>query len=432
MIRKAPFLLLAFFLMLFFSCTKEEEVSNPEITVNSPQPYTAYSMGDSIPVIAEIADAEGITSVKVVLVTEEVAIVNGEIARSFDGVQTKLEINWNYPLDNTQLESGLYYLQIQAKSNDGQKSQYIEVYISEMAVATEKAMVLSKKQDGNFHLGDISTDGNYMVRISDLGFKADRMAVNSQTQQLFLLSASPGRLRAYDAGDYQLQWIIEASQPYSVFTDIFIGPGNVYVSSENGELIGLNSAGNIQFTAEADQDYIPRQLAVGEDYVLTYAEKRNGPDRFVRVYYNGTGVYIHQREVEEKVIEIVPDENDLFYLFANKDNAGRIYACEAENNELILLKDVNQGMIETVVSATENSIYLKAGDYWFRYNTSLNSIMPASYLEQLEVAAYDEIQEAVYVSDGSTVEMITTGNGLTQWSLQVHPEVKAISVLYNK
>lgn len=391
-------------LLFFSSCEKNKDKPLPQILLTSPQELDDFFAGDSIPVIAQITHTMEIVSVKI-------SLVNGEgipvlVPKYIYPGSSSYALDYEYPITEN-LPSGSYNLLISAGDGNNTAKVYTQLIITGVGRFFEQAIAICQPNTLNTYLYGIDADGEY-ENILNLDHGYTDSDISYDQRQLYILKPSPDILYAYDLDSISEEdFSVIASPPYPEYHSVsyFQFPSLAYVPNGNGEIRGFNSQGSPIFITPVNTDTIPLLCYQHDNMMLAYCVRRGGPERFIKQYYEGTGVYRAGLKIYFNVVDIFSLDPDLAMVFGNDDTTVRAYVYDITGNVLYNEIPLPEGLISQVVEISTGRYLIghENGIYLYNRNDASTSIWMAGV--EVDVLVYDDLRQYVYLAKENEVFM---------------------------
>lgn len=388
-------ILLCCMFIFFSSCEKNKDQPLPQIMLTSPQELDAFIVGDSIPVIAQITHTMEIVSVKIALVNAEGIPVL--VPKYIYPGSSSYVLDYEYPINNN-LPSGNYSLLISAGDGSNTTKVYTQLMISGVGRFFEQTIAICQPNTLNTYVYGINADGDY-ENILNLDHGYIDSDISSDQRQLYILKPSPDILNAYDLDSLaEKDFSVNASPPYPEYHSVsyFQFPSLAYVPNANGEIRGYNNQGSPIFITLVNTDTIPIECYRHDNMMLAYCARRGGPERFIRQYYSGTGVYRAGLKININVVDIFSLDPDQTVVFGNDDNTARAYVYDITGNVFYGEISLPEGLISQLVEISSGRYLIGHENGIYLYNHSNASMSIWLQGVSVDVLVYDDLRQYVY------------------------------------
>lgn len=409
------------------SCQKGTDDIFPVIDIQAPPENTKYEVFDTIEVRAFISDNKIISSAGVTLVNKnKIPVTN--VSFKYPGTGTYQLVS-DLVLSDKYIESGDYYVQVQASDGNNVKYQYQPVRIEGIEKQVMGYIVLTSP-------GSLATNVHRLTSefIPDTSFifphRYQFSMMNPFYEHFYMVTPSPSRIHCFGLTRLEEQWIEYASLPYPAFLDGVVNK-ETWLSTLNGDILAYNSSGRVVFRTPVLQGFKIPVFNVGEVFVNAEAVSNDGNVRYFTTYFKTSGLMYYSVGVMEDIIAIEPMQNKAV-IFANEINGLVINEFDPENlnsiTKLYYLPDIRFDMVRRA----EDGIYLCiASDRVFKYDYSQNS-MSLFYDEDTDILGYDEINGLVFVNAGADLIVLDGSSGEVYRTITFAEPVLDFHVIYNK
>jgi len=417
-------------IMSLYSCEKKKDESPPQLLVTSPAAMESFLVGDSIHVKAEISHTSSITYIKIALVNDDG--IPMLVPKYIHPAGTSYSLDYKYFI-NKNLESGTYSLLVSVGDGTNTAKKYTPVEITGIGRFFQKLLAVCRPSSLKTIIYAIDADGNY-ANVMNLDHPYTDSDISSDQRQLYLLKPSPDILYGYDLDSLSEDFSVMASPPYPQYNSVsyFKYPSLAYTPNANGEIRGFDNLGSSLYITPTNPDTIPMQCWHHDNMILAYCERRGGPQRFIRQYYKGTGVFRADLKINFSILEIFSQTPDQAVIFGNNDSTGKAYIYDVTGNALYIDLPVPQGLISHVVQISEE-IYLVAHENGI-YKYDHDGYSWSLWLDDVEadVLTYDDLRQFVYIANGEKVMVYNYNNFAQIQEISLPYEVLNLHVQYNK
>ncbi len=429
-LKHSRYLIISLLIIIITSCKKEVN-SDPQIVIISPTENQQFNVLDTIQVKCIVCDDNGIENIKTVLVNESLIPVLNPVNYYPQTENKNIDLEILYPLDDIHLESGKYFILVRAFDGTNFKNKYVSINLDEVPKELEKLIVLTKPDNFTTNVFSVNPvfeieemfviDGNYIS--SD---------ISSKYRQIYFTGDIPCKLFVFDLEENELDWSVDASMPYPVFSNVYYNDGTVYTSSENANITGYNNVGTVNLSTEFNTDSLPTKLLIHGEFILSDLKLRTGPQRLIATYYLVSGVKKQQIITNFKVIDFyLVDENNII-VFAVQNNTGKIFIYNVTENYISEpIHIFNDEIISTAITNKSNFLVGTNNTIWLfnSSNSSTTSVVEGITASQLE---YDELNEVIFATELNNINFFQYPSGNLIKCVNTQDTILNIHLLYNK
>jgi hypothetical protein len=257
-------------------------------------------------------------------------------------------------------------------------------------------------------------------------------AVSSQYQQFYYISPDPSRLFTYNLEDTLLAWDYNALLPYPILEDVYFAENLVYVASQNGDIIGLNSAGQNQFGTVTHSDRIPEKIFKHYDFIIADQRTRSNQYRYFALFFAQTGAFANQFRSDLEVVSFFSRNENEIIAFGNKNGQAKCIVYGIEENNGAEPAAMPAGMILEGVQVNDNEVLL-AMDYGvIEYNIQTFQYHLVFAYDDVVAMDYDTLNQFLSIARNEKVLFYEyPGSNLLETVTMDEP-VLNIHFLYNK
>ncbi len=421
---------LAIIAFLLFSCSKDEPVKYPQITIISPLENQLFQVFDSIPVEAEITYEKKISQILIRLTDKN---FNGILStiNLYPG-NANVHVQLNYPVDNLFLDDGEYFLQIRAESNGIYKNKYQKVLIKSVPLKLNEIVVLTQKAGNQIQFSSIDSTQSISELFSINGDFASS-EISSANKQIYIAGKNLININAYDLETNKIAWHLEPVPPIPMHSfNCLYYDENLYASSSYLSINGYNSNGSVIFNSSVSETSVPSTIFRFNDFLIVDLQNKTGGPTYLATWYTATGYEKQKLFTQFKVIDFQSvDENRILVFANNKIGDGEIWLYDPSANILTLLKSMSESLISSVKINSSNFL-ISTADAMFEFiypQTFMIPVLPGETGLRLK---YDELNTMIYIVGPQTIKKIKYPEMIFQKSFTFPDSILNIHLFYNK
>jgi len=417
------------FISLLLSCQKEKVDSIPEITIYSPVENQVFDVWDTIQIDADISDKINLISVKVGLVNQELISVQPAVYLYPQSPSFKLRID--YPISETNLVSGEYYLLIKANNEFNYRNNYQKIFINELPRQLDKIIVLTEKNLNLIGVFSVTeTDPATILFDIEGDFAASES--DSKNKRLYVAGLNQFNLLTYDFETFELVWQKDVFPPLPLHvSDCLYFDEELYASFASYYIYGYRYDGSLVFNTSVEEGILPSRLFKFNEFVLADLQSKTGGNNFLSTYYQVTGAEKQRLIIHFKVVEFFSADDDNLLICANENNNGLLKMYDPYGNILTDLLNVPGTIICCVkLSETDFLIGSNNGNFLLSLNpASLNPVLP-------EIVPYrfrfDPLNQKIYSSEPNLINVISYPAMTVQNTFTLTDSILNFHLIYNK
>ena len=430
MFKFRSILLLFVFLILNFSCNKDDRTSIPVVEILSPVDNEIFNVSDTIQVIAIINDEREIRNIQVVLVNEDFTPVAKTYIRYPNSNNYNLEME--YPIDDSTLESGDYYILVKAENESKFKNEYRKIKIVGEPLKLEKVMIVTGEGYQHISVNEIDSSQT-VVHLFDVNCNYTASAVSSRFQQFYLAGKTLISLRTFSVADNSVEWEVPPGIPAPIHNDNCLYADECLFATYNSQYIrGYDNAGNVVFTTNITSHDKPGAIIRLNDYVLVDMQKQNsaGTPELV-TYYVNSGIKLQIRQTQFEVSDFFRYSENRVYISANSSETGQLFLYNIEFDQLEHLADLPDKIVSSeiidadrVLLGTESDIYI------YDYST-MQLVLFLSDVSAVNIK-FEPLGSYLYLSSPKEIKMFKFPQMILQDTFLFEDTIKNVHLLYNK
>ena len=421
-------------LCCLFSCKKPVDSIKPVVNVVSPGEFASFSALDIISVKADISDETKLEFVSIRLVDEGLQPAMPTVTFNPEGKEYSL--NYGYSLNDIHLETGTYFLRINASDGVNETKKYVQVQVTGTSLE-RKGVVIVSTPSGS--MVDVSImDNSYNVSpfiVMNTDYSSS--CASSYYQYINVTPRSNGDMKSFRVNDKSVQWSV--STPAN-FEGMDFYDELSYVCFKSGEIKGYAENGAVSFSALSDGYHYPVKAFLHEGEVFVQEEEITGQGKKLTVYYFGSGADSKKGlDITFNVAAFASKDEDNVFLFANDATGqGKMYLLETTGASYGYWSPhaIPAGKIFDAIKISADNYLIAHENAIYRYQYSQNSLTVFASMPSVKSLTYDGLFNEVIAADGSQIKVFdypsgVGGNAVVKATIP-YPNVRDIHLLYNK
>ena len=417
-------------IILFASSCKEDEVPPPFIEVYNPSHLQSYAVGDSISISASISSGSILEYIKISLVNTNLINVNPVMSIYPETENYSLTVK--YPISNTAISSGQYYLIIEAVNSSSSEKAYTSINISSIPKRSLSLIAFSYENGNPIHIYKVDSLLQF-TEFSELSGDFGGAAVNPVSQYIYCMGKYTGPLRTIDANNGSIIDEIPAviQTPFPYYNCINWENNLLMVGLYDGYIKGYFNNTNLKFSYLINH-FRPQFIKYDGTYLLGsfFYQTNNAPG--VGIIYEISGYIKDILFTAYSIVDMYRVSGNNVLLFTMNGSQAELYTLDTYNMIITIKKTLASGEIYSVCDLGNNK-YLMTHDngliiYDYISNTS-SDFYPGTKPGKL---CYDEIDEKVYLSFEKEIYSYTWPTAQESGPLNLPDSIKDIHILYNR
>lgn len=354
-------------LIVFFSCKKEEEAVYPVIVTELPIENTIYTSGDTVTIKGKVTHIKPLTQVSVVITDISQIPVTPRFSLTPSG--NDYVINTQIIINNPELPSGNYYLNVRAGDGILETNHFVKIYIQEAPLNLEHIFVIAGNTTGGTDIFRMDTSLNMVLMANttgDFGYAVS----DGVNKRLYITGLFSSRIKCYDYSESTWLWEqqVPGFSPQPYFTDAALKNKVLYLGIRQQAVMAYNSSGTLVFNLPTPADRYPSLLHFHGDYMLTAQSLLSGQQASVMLYYRESGALLQSVPASMNTLAFYSKDQNNIFVFGN-DFSGqaqiRIYDMEA--NGLWEPYNLTSGTINSVAQIDNNTYLIGTNDRILKY-----------------------------------------------------------------
>ena len=394
-------LMLPLLIVAVMSCEKTDDI-NPDVKIISPL-GGSYSVMDTIRVRAKISDNEIIKTVSVMLLDLDNQVVCPSNTYSVSASSYSLDVL--FLIDNLYLESGKYYLVVEASDGFNTQKKYVSIIVGGLDRSLEDILIVEKDNLKT----SIYSIMNGKVLLKEFQFEYQDFIYNPYSEQYVFLS-NDGILTAYSKEDVEELWRVENlnSPSYPYQGSLFYKDQLTYVSTYSGEIRAYNGQGNVvkQANTVDNKGQISQYYFAYDKIMAVKKPFVNGNDR-IEELNEVTGASVRTYEISFSPEKILFVDQDLSVVFGNQYSEAKACSLSTLYNLVQPFGDFQSRKLGDAHQYSEYFYILSLDNQIVEYNLSNGN---ERFLENTQANVeffYEDIYKKLYYIDGNNISILS-------------------------
>ncbi|MEI6766472.1 MAG: hypothetical protein WCM76_12610 [Bacteroidota bacterium] len=417
------------FLLAFYSCKKEQDVSDPLIVISSPFDGQQFGVFDEIAVRGVVSDDRKLEYVTVVL--EDLNMVPVLKSYTFYPDNSTFQVDLSYAVNDVHLPSGEYYLLIRASDGVNEKNEFVRIGITAVPKKLECIYLVESLTD-KVLIQKVDTAGNVstiMTKPPDYSASA----ISSDYRLLLLCGKYSEDLTAYDVTSLQPSWNVDVinSPPFPYFENMVYDDGKLFVAYRDGHWDYYNLSGAMLTSKVTDQNWMPENFLVKDEFLITYQHEISGVDNKLVVYFLSSTAARQDYPINLEVIKMFNQYADQYLVFGNFMGQAYVQLHDISNGYLYNPVSLPPGTITSVERLSDKEYAIAIGNNILVYDddaATVNTLIPGV---SASLVRFDSVNAKLYVvpqSGGGIVNMYAWPGG--QYLGTINSEGTASEILF--
>jgi len=430
--KKYPFCLcIVFLLLITLSCKKEKDILAPEINITYPIENNLFHVYDTISIKADVKDQSALSFVKFDIVDENLIPVTSPII--VNPYSTYYTVNINYPIENTTLQTAVYYVHIAASDGNNVKNSYRKIYIYGTARKLKYMAAITKTNYNTLQVTKIDSlfNATSMFSVSSDFAASD---INCTNQLLYISGNYFGNLNAYNLYDNTLAWSIPAliNPPFPCFINCFYNGTYLLSSNYDGMIKGYYQYGTQNYSVTASSGMYPGITRQCGEYLVTELTNKLGSSKFLTLYYYSSAAFMQQLPINYSMVDLFSKDNQNIVLFANEAGQGKIKNYVINDNNTWDPITLPGGNIYAAAQVDANHYLITHdnGIYLYEYNTS-SVVLFASFLNARKIK-FDPLSNQLFACNAKSIKCYNYPSGTLVNTVTLSDTIRDFHLVYNK
>ena len=247
--RSNLFLISFTIFIVISSCKKDGDTLPPVVTIDNPYEYKIFNIYDTIYISGNVKDESIVQSVKISIVNSNFEPV---LSSEFHSLNTKdYYFNTSIAINDTHLNSGLYYVLVTGFDGTNYKNLYRAITINGIPLVFKKVIAITNVNSNSYNVYGINDTLQATLMFNYTGDYISS-AINNNYQQIYICGSINSDMNTYNLVSNSLQWSLpnENNAPFPSFNNVYFNNDIIYVSYYNDKIIGYNRLEGINVTAQ--------------------------------------------------------------------------------------------------------------------------------------------------------------------------------------
>lgn len=397
------FLFIISFLLVFFNSCVDEYDKAPEIMFETPSRNQVFQYGDTVFIRAKITDEVPITSVSAELLNEDKTSRTAQYKTDYNAK----EINYyeEIILNISKLNSGNYFLHIMARNEKNSRSVFLPIAINGIKWKLTEVFLITKISEQQTGITSINENGdNINVATLQGDYLASGMSI--EYQSLIISGKNTGDLSILNTEDGSLAWSIpnSISGLHPFFNSLHISDNRVFSGQRNSTIKCYDFAGGLVNSYGLPGERLAKNILYTQNRLFAETEDVLGGTRRLIQYYSGSSPATDHIIIQD--IISWDYYNDRLIIFANVNNAGKIYSYNFINNVFTLLK-TTETPITMATSKQRSEFFVACQDAIYLYDASVqNKLTKVINQSNIKNIFYDSYGENIFMHNSYNLYII--------------------------
>lgn len=415
------------FILIIVGCKKEKKNDAPIITVSLPQAEITLNAIDSVRVKTSITDDNGPLTISIYITDGQMQVLTPKLIKTSS--ENNLNIDELYFFSNKYLQSGIYYLVVNANDGKNNVNNFIKIYITEIPKVLKSIYVGVKDGAGTrIYCNDSLMNFNQIGYISSNIISS---CVNSYSNQMYTLTEN-GDFLCYSLNNFQLDW-----QKSGLFLPSHLKKGEIktydfltYVTDGNGFIYGYDNMGAVRKLYTINNG-APYNFNFIDNYILTCVEDNGTNNKSVQAYLQNGGLltkYITNFLPQT----ILPYSNKTVLVFAQNQSNVELYTYNFEINYLHSFGNPFAGIFHSAIETPDNKYLLSfSNEINVIENVYGNATIYATG-KRADILKFEELSNLLYATDSNNITIYNYPASSINFFYNFSDKILFIDFYYNK
>ena len=338
---------------------------------------------------------------------------------------------YDFLIPDENLNTGNYYLKIQANDDYNYKNEFIKIYLEAAPTKLEQIVVLTESGNNQINVSGIT---NFETIVELFSIEGDYSAseISSEHHKLFISGIEKINLQAYDLTTNQLDWEKGIIPHWPMHNSGCLHFDEwLYVTFDYRNIFGYDYKGIEKYNSEVEDFEAPGRIYKHNNYILTDIQKKNGTNPFISIFHAASGVEANRLNTTFEVVNFISLSDDIVLIIANTDENAYIGEYNVKSN---ILKDLifTETQFLSSVGINSSTIYISTSDNISLYNPNSNVLTPVLQEQGVKHMVYEKISDLLIISTNNELLLLNPPEMTNQKTLLFSDLILNIHLLYSK
>ncbi len=415
------------FVLIIFGCKKEKKNDAPILTVSLPQAEITLNAIDSVRVKTSITDDNGPLTISIYITDGQMQVLTPKLIKTTN--VNKINIDEFYFFNNKYLQSGIYYLVVNANDGKNNVNNFIKININEIPKILKSIYVGVKFGTGTrIYCSDSVMNFNQVGYISSNVINA---CVNSYSNQIYFLTEN-GNLLCYSLNNFQFDW-----QKSGLFLPNHIKKGEIktfdfltYATNGNGFIYGYDNMGAVK-KLYAINNGAPYNFNFIDNYILTCVEDNGTNNKSIQAIFQNGGI-LTKYTTNFLPQTILPYSSKTVLVFAQNQSNVELYTYNFEINYLHSFGNNKAGIFHTAIETPDNKYLLSVGNEINVIENIYGNSTIYAIGKRADILKFEELSNLLYATDSNNITIYNYPTSSINFSYNFNDKILFIDYWYNK
>jgi len=379
------------------SCKKEDENHPPQIKVNAPLENSSLKAMDTVWVDCEVSDddANSIT-VSIYIVNAQMQIITQPYTQTNHSTYAHIQIPYDF--SNRWLDSGIYYMVIQANDGNTSVKSYIKIYISAIPKKFCGLITGIQNQQGcDVYVCDTSFVFSKILSLPSV----IKGCCNPYEQSIEILLSS-GTLEAYSFDYYQKLYtkngLNKIGSPF--YGDVAVKYPYTYVTDANGNIFAIDENGIIRVSLATM--FSPYRLLYWNENWVTLSSQYPSTHYWIEIPQ-----MIKNYQTSFDLSDIFPLDETHCLLVSQQNQTVQFYSYKPEINYLITFGQSVSGVYNGGIFLNDE-LYVSIGNDLYAVDKIYGSVFSVFNGTALSNLTWEEVHQQLYAFNQKNIYILSS------------------------
>ncbi|GAB1403077.1 hypothetical protein MASR1M74_02550 [Lentimicrobium sp.] len=415
------------------ACKKEKLYPLPEIEIYKPASMFIYGLGDTIPIHVSISHQYKMNYALLSLRDK-----NGfpfSPSRQIGINSDHIELKTYMVIQNAMPEGGVNYIQLSIFDEKNQKNNfYLPVNINSVPKQLRYAIFINGGDNNGSRVKAITSAGSVtdLFSVDDAGYGV--MAIASSSRLMYYTEGTGKRLTAYDLEHKNKLWTIAetGNSVFVQFKSLYSDDTTAYVYRGQGFIDGYNEDKQVVFHSQKyEHGSFTHFTRFGR--FLAGGFKPFGSGLTQLILFNIPGATEFRNiSFKGEIMYLSAYDSQRLLLFLKQDGRLKLYHYDLQLNNIVFLMELPFADASQITGTGKDHYFVVHQDELWWVRPALNSAVNFLTIAGLKSAAYDPLDNYLFVAAGSQLSIYRLPETTALYKHTDTGEITNLNLLYNR
>ena len=416
--------------LVLAGCGKNKDDEPPTIQISQPAANAQFTAGESIAVVASVADNKALETLSITLVSQGLSPVHTTLNVDVSG--TSHALSAEYDISTFDDPSDTYWLRIRATDGENTTNEYVELFVNGEPLQREGVILAS--ESGGTTLIQTMDQNQSLQAVASVNSDLSGLGVDPASGQIIVAGEFTPEIRALNFADGLTAWSVTGlnNDPFPTYTGVQHFNGKSYVSERVGWVRGYDFNGNVQHTTEVDQAWYPEQSYLFDELLLVVERANSTQQMQLSAYWSFSGELAQRVDLPfDDVVGFANLDDQQIFVAGNEGGEGKLMLYHLNDNDFLTGHSMPSEPLLCLAELAPGIVVFGTASDLFWYDYSLTS-MVALGTDGASRLAFDALNNELFAVQAATLRSYDAATRTQQYSVNSVAPIDEIAILYNR